>query len=54
MFIELVGGVCVIIGLFTRFVGAVLAIEMDNCAPVCASCERLRGRWRRLRICAAH
>ena len=28
MFIELVGGVCLIIGLFTRFVGAVLAIEM--------------------------
>jgi putative oxidoreductase len=28
MFIELVGGICLIIGLFTRFVGAVLAIEM--------------------------
>lgn len=28
MFIELVGGVCLIIGLFTRFVAAVLAIEM--------------------------
>jgi putative oxidoreductase len=28
MLIELVGGVCLIIGLFTRFVGAVLAIEM--------------------------
>jgi len=28
MFIELVGGVCLIIGLFTRFVAAVLALEM--------------------------
>lgn len=28
MFIELVGGVCLIIGLFTRFVAAALAIEM--------------------------
>lgn len=28
MFIELVGGVCLIVGLFTRFVAAVLAIEM--------------------------
>jgi putative oxidoreductase len=28
MCIEVVGGVCLIIGLFTRFVGAVLAIEM--------------------------
>jgi putative oxidoreductase len=28
MFIELVGGVCLIAGLFTRFVAAVLAIEM--------------------------
>ena len=28
MFIESVGGVCLIIGLFTRFVAAVLAIEM--------------------------
>lgn len=28
MFIELVGGVCLIIGLFTRFVAALLAIEM--------------------------
>lgn len=28
MFIELVGGVCLIIGLFTRFVAAVPAIEM--------------------------
>jgi putative oxidoreductase len=28
MFIELVGGVCLILGLFTRFVAAVLAIEM--------------------------
>ena len=28
MLIELVGGVCLIIGLFTRFAGAVLAIEM--------------------------
>jgi len=28
MFIEVVGGICLIIGLFTRFVAAVLAIEM--------------------------
>ncbi len=28
MFMELVGGVCLIIGLFTRFVAAALAIEM--------------------------
>jgi putative oxidoreductase len=28
MFIELVGGLCLIVGLLTRFVGAVLAIEM--------------------------
>ncbi len=28
MFIELFGGVCLIVGLFTRFVAAVLAIEM--------------------------
>jgi putative oxidoreductase len=28
MFIELVGGACLIVGLFTRFVAAVLAIEM--------------------------
>jgi putative oxidoreductase len=28
MFIEVVGGVCLILGLFTRFVAAVLAIEM--------------------------
>jgi putative oxidoreductase len=28
MFIELVGGTCLIVGLFTRFVAAVLAIEM--------------------------
>jgi putative oxidoreductase len=28
MFVELVGGVCLIIGLFTRFVAAALAIEM--------------------------
>ena len=28
MFVELVGGVCLIAGLFTRFVAAVLAIEM--------------------------
>jgi putative oxidoreductase len=28
MLIELVGGICLIIGLFTRFVAAVLAIEM--------------------------
>jgi putative oxidoreductase len=28
MFLELVGGVCLIIGLFTRFVAAALAIEM--------------------------
>jgi len=28
MFIELVGGICLIIGLFTRFIAAALAIEM--------------------------
>jgi putative oxidoreductase len=28
MFIESVGGICLIIGLFTRFVAAALAIEM--------------------------
>lgn len=28
MFLELVGGVCILIGLFTRFVAAALAIEM--------------------------
>ncbi|MCK9916315.1 DoxX family protein [Microbacteriaceae bacterium K1510] len=28
MFLEVVGGVCLIIGLFTRFFGAALAIEM--------------------------
>jgi putative oxidoreductase len=28
MFIEVVGGACLIVGLFTRFVAAVLAIEM--------------------------
>jgi putative oxidoreductase len=28
MFIELFGGVCLVVGLFTRFVAAVLAIEM--------------------------
>jgi len=28
MFLELVGGACLIVGLFTRFVAAVLAIEM--------------------------
>jgi putative oxidoreductase len=28
MFLELVGGICMIIGLFTRFVAAALAIEM--------------------------
>jgi putative oxidoreductase len=28
MFIELIGGFCLVVGLFTRFVAAVLAIEM--------------------------
>ena len=52
LFLESVGGVCLIIGLFTRFFAAALAIEM-LVACCCTSAEGLcSGRWQ-IRVCAA-
>jgi putative oxidoreductase len=51
MFLELAGGVCLIIGLFTRFIAAALAIEM--LVALLSSAGRVCGRWRRIRVCPA-
>ena len=54
MALELIGGVCLIIGLFTRFFAAALAIEMLIALIFYASPEGLRGRSRRIRIRSAN
>ena len=50
MFLEVVGGVCLIVGLFTRFFAAALAIEMAVAFQVVHFSQRFLRRQRRLRI----
>ena len=47
MFLETVGATCIILGLFTRFFAAALAIEMACIAFVVHAAARLWAAWSR-------
>lgn len=53
MFLELVGGICLIIGLFTRFSRGRVGHRDAGGFAIRASAERVCRQWWRIRVCTA-